>query len=346
MRLLAVKTHAAGDLLLVTPAIRALRRSGEDVSIILLTGQANAEIAQALPGIDAYLFVKEGSLFRKNPLKLYKLFRDIKKAGAAKAVVFQPSRRLTRFAGVAGVPVYAPFAEAKLPRRLAGGAPWQPNGDKYIAENYVEVAEAAGGERDDLRLDLVLPRGTPRAHEITGLPRNKKYVVLAPSGGRNPREGVAAKLPPAHFFGEIIDFILGETGRPVVIVGGPDDVERCAMVAAKTTKNPIVNIAGKADVFERARVIEKAAYVVTVDSLPVHLAVAFQKPALALFGPTNPKALLPPRGSVTPVSARLECAPCYANSPFPGCKRPFKYECRERIPLEAVKKFILQREEK
>jgi ADP-heptose:LPS heptosyltransferase len=346
MRLLAIKTHAAGDLLLVTPALRALRRNGEGVDLILLTGRANAEIAQAIPGIDAYLFVKEGSLFRKNPLELYKLFCNIKKSGAAKAVVFQPSPRLTRFASLAGIPVYAPFAGSKPPRRLAGGVPWVPNGDRYIAENYVEVAEAAGGARDDLRLDFVFPKGTPPAPEITGLPKNKKYVVLAPSGGRNPREKVAAKLPPVHFFGEAIDFILGETGRPVVIIGGPGDVERCAMVAAKTTKNPVVNIAGKTNVFECARVIEKAAYVVTIDSLPMHLAVALQKPALALFGPTNPKALLPPDGPVTAAAAQLECAPCYANSPFPGCKRPFKYECRERIPPAAVKEFILQCERK
>lgn len=344
--MLAIKTHAAGDLLLVTPALRALRRSGEDVNLILLTGRANAEIARAIPGIDAYLFVKESSLFRKNPLELYRLFCNIKKSGAAKAVVFQPSPRLTRLAGLAGIPVYAPFAGPKAPGRLAGGVPWTPNGDKYIAENYVALAEAAGGGRDDLRLDFVFPKGVPPAYEITGLPRNKTYVVMAPSGGRNPREQVAAKLPPVRFFGEIIDFILGETGRPVVIVGGPDDVERCAMVAAKTAKNPIVNIAGKTNVFECARVIEKAAYVITIDSLPMHVAVALGKPAIALFGPTNPRALLPPRGPVAAVAARLECAPCYANSPFPGCKRPFKYECRERIPLAAVKEFILQRERK
>ncbi|HUU57384.1 MAG TPA: glycosyltransferase family 9 protein [bacterium] len=343
MRLLAIKTHAAGDLLLITPALRALRRSGDDVSVILLTGQANAQVAQAIPGIDAYLFVKEGSLFRRNPLELYKLLRNIKRSGVEKAVIFQPSPRLTRFVRLAGIPVYAPFRGTKPPRRLAGGVPWRPNADKYIAENYVEVAEAAGGGRDDLRLDFVFPKGVPNASEITGLRGKKKYVALAPSGGRNPREKVVAKLPPAYFFGEIIDFILGETGRPVVIIGGPGDVERCAAVAAKTTKNPIVNIAGKTNVFECARVIEKAAYVITIDSLPMHIAVALQKPTLALFGPTNPQALLPPHGPVTAVAAELECAPCYANSPFPSCKRPFKYECRERIPLAPVKEFILQR---
>jgi ADP-heptose:LPS heptosyltransferase len=341
MNLLAIKTHAAGDLLLTTPALRALRRGRDDVSVILLTGRANAEVAQAIPGIDAFLFVREDSLFRWNPLELRSLFRNTKKSGAAKAVVFQPSPRLTRFVRLAGIPVYAPFAGPEPPRHLAGGAPWRPNGDKYIAENYVEVAEAAGGGRDGLRLDFVFPPGVPRASEITGLRGAKPYVALAPSGGRNPREKVVAKLPPLHFFAETVEFIATETGLPVVIIGGPDDVERCAALAAQAPKNAVVDVAGKTNVFECARVIEKAAYFITVDSLPMHIAVALGKPTLALFGPTNPRALLPPGGSVTAVAAELECAPCYANSPFPRCKRPFKYECRERIPLAAVKEFIL-----
>jgi ADP-heptose:LPS heptosyltransferase len=96
--------------------------------------------------------------------------------------------------------------------------------------------------------------------------------------------------------------------------------------------------------FESARVVEGASYLITVDTLPMHVAVALRKPTLALFGPTNPDALLPRDGTAAAVAAELECAPCYANSPFPRCKRPFKYECRERIPLGPVKEFILKRE--
>jgi ADP-heptose:LPS heptosyltransferase len=346
VKLLAIKTHAAGDLLLVTPALRALRQGGNDGGLVLLTGRTNAEVAQAVPGIDAYLFVDEGPLLKKNALALFKLFRDIKKSGAEKAVIFQPSPRLTRFVSLAGIPVYAPFVGPKPPRHLAGGAPWRPNADKYIAENYVEVAEAAGGVRDDVALDFVIPEGVPRASEITGLRGKRKYVALVPSGGQNPREKVPAKLPPVFFFGEIIDFILAETGRPVVVLGGPGDVQRCAAVAAKADKGPVVDVAGKTNVFECARVIENAAYVITIDTLPLHVAVALGKPTLALFGPTNPRALLPPDGPVVPVAPELECAPCYANSPFPRCKRPFKYECRERIPLGPVREFILQHDSK
>ncbi len=346
MRLIAIKTHAAGDLLLTTPALRALRRGFPEADLVLLTGRANVNVAGAIPDVDAYMFVDEKVAFKPNPLTTYRLAKDVKNSGADVAFLFQPWPGLARILHLGGATVYAPFAERKPPRYLAGGAPWQPNADKYIAQNYVEVAEAAGCARDDLRLDFVIPHGVPTAAEITGIKKKKKYVALVPSGGRNPRETVVAKVPPAYFFVEIADFIKKETGRPVVLVGGPHDRERCAAVAAKAGNPNVVNLAGKTDIFESARVIDGAAYLITVDSLPLHVGVALKKPTLGLFAPTNPDALLPREGPAAAVTAELECAPCYANAPSPRCKRPFKYECRERIPLAQVKEYILKREKK
>jgi heptosyltransferase-2 len=344
VRLIAIKTHAAGDLLLTTPALRALRRGFPEADLVLLTGRANVDVAGAIPGVDAYMFVDEKVAFKPNPLTTYRLAKDIKNSGADTAFLFQPWPGLARMLSWGGAAVYAPYTGGKPPRYLAGGAPWQPNGDKYIAQNYVEVAEAADCARDGLQLDFVIPRGVPKAAEITGIKKKKKYVAVVPSGGRNPRETVGAKVPPAHFFIEIADFIKKKTGRPVVLVGGPYDRENCAAVAAKAGNPSVINLAGKTDIFESARVIDGAAYLITVDSLPLHVGVALKKPTLGLFAPTNPAALLPRKGPATAVAAELECAPCYANGPSPRCKRPFKYECRERIPLAPVKEFILKRE--
>ncbi len=342
MRIIAIKTHAAGDLLLVTPALRALRRAGPDIELILITGRANEEVARGIPGLAAALYVDERGLLRNKLGAAYTLYKNIGGMRADKAVVFQPSPRLARLVALTGTPVYAPTA-AKTPGFLSGSARWQPNVEKYIAENYVEVAEAAGGVRDDLRLDYVIPPGTRDAAALTGFASGQRYVAVAPAGGRNPRECVEAKLPPVTFFAEMIDFINDQAARPVVLVGGPGDEGRCAAVAARCRRPP-VDLAGKTTVGETAQVIRGAAYIVTVDSLPMHLAVALRKPGLAVFGPTNPKALLPRDGAVVAFGPEVECAPCYANSLFPPCRRPFKYECRERVPLGPIKQFVLDME--
>jgi ADP-heptose:LPS heptosyltransferase len=346
MRLIAIKTHAAENLLLATPALRALRRGFPEADLILLTGRTNVDVAGAVPDVDAYMFADDKPGFNRNPLTTYRLFKDIRKTRADAAVLFQPWPGLARLLRLGGTAVYAPYTDGKPPAYLAGGARWQPNAGKYVAEHYVEIAEAAGGTRDDLRLDFVIPRGVPRAAEITGVKPKKKYAALAPSGWRGPGETFVAKLPPEHFFVEVVEFIKKEAGRDVVMLGAPGDRERCAAIGAKTGTDGVINLAGKTDIFEAARVIEEAAYLLTVDSLPLHIGVALKKPTLGLFAPTNPDVLLPPRGPAAAAAAQLECAPCCATAPFPRCTRPFKYECRESIPLAPVKRFILQREKK
>jgi len=345
MRIIAIKTHAAGDLLLTTPALRAIRKGFPRAELILVTGHANVGITAALPGFEAYLLVDEVGLFGRRLGAIYTFFKSIKLLKAYKIILFQPAPALARLAALAGAPVYAPYATPKKPPYLADGVPWRPNTDKYIAENYVEVAEAAGGVRDGLHLDFVIPEHVPPASDFTGGTGKKKYVAVAPGGGVNPREAVEAKLPPVKFFSDVVDFVNEETGRAAVLVGGPGDVARCGAVAA-ACRRPPVNLAGKTTPLETGRVLEAAAYVITTDSLPLHIAVALDKPGIAFFGPTNPNALLPRESTITPIRAQVDCAPCYANAPFPPCKRPYKYECRDRFPLELVKSWISDKEKK
>ncbi len=346
MRLIAIKTDAGGELLLATPALRALRRGFPKADLILLTGRANVDLAGAIPGVDAYMFVDEKTASNPGPISAYRLFKDIAKTRAEAAFLFETRPTLARLLRLKGTAVYAPFTQTRPPSYLAGGTRWPPPRGKYAAENYVEVAEAAGCARDGLGLDFVIPRGVPRAAEIAGVRPKKKYVAVAPSGWRNSREAVDAKSPPAGFFVEVVDFINKKAGRRVVMLGGPADRESCAAIAAKAGDDGVINLAGKTDLFEAAKVIEAAAYVITVDSLPLYISVALTKPTLALFAPTNPETRLPAQGPAAAVAAKLECAPCCGGAPLPRCKRPFKYECRERIPLGPVKEYILQRESK
>lgn len=343
MRILAIKTHAGGDLLLTSPALRALRKGIPGAEIILVTGHANAEVAAALPNLPAVMLVDEDDLLKRRPRAAYELYRNIRSSRADRAVIFQPSPHLARITALARIPVFAPAAGARAPKWLAGSVPWIPNGDQYVAATYLALAIKAGGADDGLDLDFVIPDSTPTAAALTGITAKRKYVAIAPAGGRNPREEVEAKLPPVGFFAAIVNMIAQETGRPIVLLGGPRDKGRCEAIAAAAAV-PALNMAARTTLAESARIIQEAAYLITIDSLPLHIAVALKTPTLALFGPSNPRALLPPQSPVTALLPETPCAPCYANMPFPPCRRKPRFECREQIPLAAVEKFVLQME--
>jgi ADP-heptose:LPS heptosyltransferase len=65
----------------------------------------------------------------------------------------------------------------------------------------------------------------------------------------------------------------------------------------------VANLAGKTDLLTLAAVVESAALVVSCDTAMVHLAAAFRRPQVALFGPTNPFHWRPRHDAVRVVSA-------------------------------------------
>jgi ADP-heptose:LPS heptosyltransferase len=145
---------------------------------------------------------------------------------------------------------------------------------------------------------------------------------------------VPEKRWPADRFAALADRITGETGRPVGRFGPPGEAELVREVAGRMTR-PAVDFSGSTTMTSRAGLIRRTSLLVTVDSAPMHIALALGVPLLGLFGPTRASALLPlDQPGVRVIEAGSDCSPCYNNEPFPGCSRSIN--CMEQISLEAV----------
>jgi ADP-heptose:LPS heptosyltransferase len=80
-------------------------------------------------------------------------------------------------------------------------------------------------------------------------------------------------------------------GIPCLITGGrnPAELEHVGAILAGTCyHSTIFNLAGKVDFLLSAAMIRGATLFVGVDTATAHLASAFRRPELVLFGPTNP----------------------------------------------------------
>ncbi|MBD2035803.1 glycosyltransferase family 9 protein [Leptolyngbya sp. FACHB-321] len=117
------------------------------------------------------------------------------------------------------------------------------------------------------------------------------YVLIHGGSSQLAKEkGIDKIYPIESWKGIIQDFEHRQPDLPIVIVQGPDDAE---FVAALLQTSPKLKVTAPADVGKLAAMIAAANLMLCTDSAPMHLAVAVKTYTVALFGPTEPKKLLP-----------------------------------------------------
>jgi len=342
-RILLIKTHALGDVLMTSPAVRLLRDRLPDAELIFLTGRSAAPLLEGNPHLDRVVPVSEGRLLHRRPGAVRETVRLIRGLGCETAVIFHPAWPMHLLARLARVPVRWGFERQGSGFSLSTAVPWRGDNDRgYVVDDYLRLAAAAagGGGAGDADRSLVLQPGPAVLEEAQALAaaRGAKLtpppVGLAPGGGVNPRDRVPEKRWPARRFAELADRLVVETGRPVWLFGSPGEAGLVREVAG-LMKEPAVDFSGATSLGSLAGLIGRLGLLVTVDSAPMHIALALGVPLVGLFGPTRASALLPGgHPLVRVVEAEMDCSPCYNNEPFPGCRQ--QRPCMETIGLEAV----------
>lgn len=315
-RILLIKTHALGDLLLATPAIHRIRKGMPGAQIALLTTAQCEPLLLNNPDIDELIALPGlGVGVRTLPALL-----QARALRADHVVVFQISRLarlVARWVGTREV--------LALKQGTQGTTPWPPSFQTYTADVYQQLVEqlVPNCEPVDPRPRLFVTEAETQEfllnREIAHYGA-KGYAVLAPGGGTNLRQSVAEKRWPTQRFAKLCELLEAKLGLPSVIVGSQTDLPIADAVARGTKATPL-NLAGQTDLRLLAAVVHQAALVVCNDSVVLHMAVALGTPLVGLFGPTSAANFLPGApGPYAGVSSESSCSPCYGNSLFPGCK--------------------------
>lgn len=147
----------------------------------------------------------------------------------------------------------------------------------------------------------------------------ERYAVFAPSAGKE------ANRWPAPRFGALA----ARLNIPVVVIAGKAE-EDVARQVVETSGHKALSIAGRTNLKELVAVIEKAAFFVTNDTGPMHIAAAKEVPVFAIFGPANPVRTGPYGDMHTVIREELDCAPCYRWKPCDN------WQCMEKISVDRV----------
>ncbi len=250
-----------GDLLTGVPAIRAVRAAVPDHRLVLATTAALAPLAGLVDAVDEVLPARElEPLDWDGPPP--ELAVDLHGKGPASHVVvagLRPRRLLT-------------FDSPGYP-----GPTWYP--DEHEVRRWCRlVAEGLGVPADPDALDLAVPAVPP---PVTG-------AALVHPGAAFP-----SRRWPAERFAAVARWLV-EAGLDVRVTGGPAERDLALAVARGAGLDDDAVLAGRTSTLELAATVAAARVVVSGDTGVAHLATAYRRPSVVLFGPVSPALWGPP----------------------------------------------------
>jgi ADP-heptose:LPS heptosyltransferase len=211
--------------------------------------------------------------------------------------------------------------------------------DTGIVDRYFEAVLPLGVRNDGLGLDYFIPEHT--ADVCAGLPeRHRAGFVACVIGGTY----YTKRLPVAKW-----NELCSLTPYPVVLLGGPEDQAAGELIAA-VFPGRVYNACGKYSLNESARLIQCARVVVSNDTGLMHIAAAFQKPVISLWGNTTPAfGMFPYYGdnnggdrpapqSVIMENTKLSCHPC-SKLGYNACPKGH-FRCMNSLDMNQVASAI------
>ncbi len=290
-------------MVLLTPALRALKRAYPESNLTLLLRPLVADLMETHPYVDTCIVdTKNRGRYRS----LRELTHQIRRAAFDVAVVLHP----TSFRNA-----LLPFL-ARVPMRVGTNvngrgmlltASRKDDTSGHEVHRYLRVLQLLA---IDTSLDSL-------EFWHTDIERRIIQDLLAVKGVSSTDRLIALNLGTtwrtkqwdiANFV-EVIEQIahLAPDVR-IVLTGSSNEL---ALVEALPTLLPIINLVGKTSILQLGALLERCEVCLTCDSGPMHIAAAVGTPTVALFGPTSPVRHKPYGVGHTTIEKPVECRPCY-----------------------------------
>ncbi len=330
-RILVREVNWLGDLVLSLPALRAVRRTWPQAHLAVMVRRDLAGFFDGARWVDEVLSFAV-SLGAGGIWDRLQAIRAIRAGRFDLAILFPNSFESALWTTVARVPRRAGYrTDARGPmltiRAMPSAAAMQAHQAQYWLE-MVGATVGAVGDASDCALEAE-DANLARMRQWLAAKRKRPgapLVALAPGAAYGP-----AKQWPAGHFAELINHLAHRPGAECVIVGAPGERALCDRIAADARAGAIV-AAGETGVGELVALLALADGFIGNDSGAMHLAAALGKPAVGIFGSTNPKRTGPMGARACALWLELECSPCLARTCRFG-----HYQCLAQImPGEAA----------
>ncbi len=275
--LLIVAPSWVGDATMATPAFRAIAEAWPAARRTLVCRPGIEHVLDGLPAFTDRIVERAAG-----PLGPLRAARRLRALRADCAVLFPNSFRTALMIRLAGVRRRVGYARDARGVLLTERVPMPRERPRSTVDFYCDLVERGLGIAVPDRRPALVATDADRAAARPLFDRLDAPFVLLVPGGNNP-----AKRWPAERFARVAEVLRERHGLVAFIAGSPGERSLIDAIRAACA-TPTVSLAEHAlGLGALKAIVERAALVITNDTGPRHVAAAFARPTVALFGPTD-----------------------------------------------------------
>jgi ADP-heptose:LPS heptosyltransferase len=319
MKFLIVRFSSIGDIVLTTPVVRCLKKQVVTAEVHYLTKASYKSIVEYNPYIDKAHYLQDNwdalmdELDREDFDYIIDLHHNlrtwkVKKKLGKKSWSFN-KLNIEKF-------LYVNFKLRVLP-------------DKHIVDRYLDTLSEFGISNDGDGLDYFIAENEKTDESDIPASHHAGYIGLVIGAAHN------TKKLPLHKLQSLCKTI----DHPIILMGGPEDKANGELIAS-VDPHKVYNACGKFSINESADLVRRSKLIITHDTGLMHIAAAFKKPVISVWGNTVPEFGMYPyygakKGVFDIMEVRpLSCRPC---SKIGYNKCPLgHFKCMENISVDGI----------
>ena len=316
IKFLIIRFSSIGDIVLTTPVIRCLKKKYPQSEIHYLTKKNFALIVESNPNITRVHYLENDLAETIEKLKqdqfdhiidLHHNLRTLRIKKALKKIPFHSFNKLNTQKWI-----YTNFKINLMPH-------------KHIVDRYMLAVQSLGVINDGAGLDYFIPEKDVVKNDDIPFSHSQGYIAIVIGAAHNTK-----KLPKEKLL-ELCEKI----EYPLILLGGNEDYYN-GLELSKIDPIRIYNACGKFKLNESADLIRRAKMVISPDTGLMHIAAAFKKNVLSVWGNTVPSFGMYPYQTIYEVFQinKLWCRPC-SKIGFDKCPLGH-FKCMQKQSIDAI----------
>lgn len=324
MKILVLRFSSIGDIVLTSPVLRCVKQQVKGVELHMATKAVFGDLVRYNPHVTRVHELKDD---------LDALISSLKAERFDAVIDLHHNLRTSRVKRALGVKAYS-FPKLNIEKWLMVNFKMDRLPKQHIVDRYLSTVQSLGVKNDGQGLDLYIPPDREIDPATLPMAHRAGYTALAIGAAH------ATKRLPPHKLIELAALIKG----PIVLIGGKED-QAIARSIISATGGRVFDATGKHDLLGSASLIRQAQRVIAHDSGAMHIASAFKKPVMSVWGNTTPAFGMGPYIPTHPDRAciaqvNVGCRPC-SKIGYEHCPQGH-FRCMEDQDLPAIATFATE----